>query len=131
GLYDSFSAEGRIVDAEDGRHVALRVGSLDVPAGIADAGTPLICNWSLFDVVPRLGGKLEFTMIDDLEKLKPRSRVRKLEDHEQETPGGVVALRGFVVSGEGNVPSYWWVDTDGRVAIMSNTFTTFVLKRTG
>ncbi|MHC4252421.1 MAG: hypothetical protein ACYS9X_25155, partial [Planctomycetota bacterium] len=73
-LYDSFSAEGRVIDADDGRRITLRVGPLDVPAGIVDEGTPLVCNWSLFDVIPYLEEPLDFTMIDDLEKLRAHSR---------------------------------------------------------
>ncbi len=128
-LYDSFAAEGRIVDRGDKRCVTLTVGRLDVPAGDVDKRLPLICNWSLFDVVPGLAEPLEFTMIDDLEKLKPHSRIQRLEDHQQDSPRGRLALSGYVEFGEGDAPRYWWVDADGNVAIMTTTFSTFVLKR--
>ena len=89
------------------------------------------CNWALFDVIPALSGAVQGTgkivevaILEDLEKLRPMNRIGFLESirlHETQ-------LEGYYLYGEGLLPSYWWLDTHGNVAIFSSFFQTFVLK---
>ena len=92
---------------------------------------PFTCNWALFDVIPALSGAIqgsskvvEIAVLEDLEKLRPVNRIGFLESiqmHETQ-------LDGYYLYGEGLLPSYWWIDMHGNVAIFANFFQTLVLK---
>ena len=92
---------------------------------------PFTCNWALFDVIPALSGAIqgsgevvEMAVLEDLEKLRPVNRIGFLESirmHETQ-------LDGYYLYGEGLLPSYWWLDMHGNVAICANFFQTLVLR---
>ena len=95
---------------------------------------PLLCNWTLYDVVPelaRLPEGAEFAVLDGLEKLKPRCRIRPLDICCLSLETGDLELRGFVVFGEAQTPCHYWLDANDNVAIASSTFQTFVLRGAG
>jgi len=105
--------------------VWLTVNDVSFCAGRVEPGAPLLCNWALFDVIPALyASQHSFTALDDLEKLKPNSRLRSLGAWSY----GKVSLRGFALQGVGQPPNYWWIDESGHVVLMTNTFHTFVLR---
>lgn len=111
------------------REVKLRINGTEVSAGTVDAGVELTCNWALFDVIPALvqaiqasDDGVEIAVLADLEQLRSKSRLGFLESIE--VP---FALEGYYLYGIGLLPSYWWLDADGNVAIASTFFETLVL----
>ena len=86
----------------------------------------LTCNWSLFECLHELG-ESEINLLVDLEKPSPGCRLTWLDMHEIELAGQTIELTGYSLQGRGMPPSYWWLAADGRVAIMSNVFCTYVL----
>ena len=116
------------------REVKLRINGTEVDAGTVDPGVKLTCNWALFDVIPALvqtiqtsESGMEIAVLEDLEQLRPKSRLGFLASIP--TP---LRLDGYYLYGTGLLPSYWWLDAYGNVAIASSTFETLVLReRTG
>ena len=125
--YSTFACEGQRVADE----IRLTVNHTEITVGLIQKEAPFTCNWALFDVIPALsgaiqesGGIVEMAVLEDLEKLRPMNRIGFLESiqmHETQ-------LDGYYLYGEGLLPSYWWLDMHGNVAIFANFFQTFVLK---
>ena len=113
----------------DGK-VKLHINRTEVGVGTVDASAKLTCNWALFDAIPALAETIqtsdegvEIAVLEDLEQLRPKSRLGFLESIETPIP-----LKGYYLYGIGLLPSYWWLDVDGNVAIASTFFETLVLK---
>ena len=125
--YSGFACEGQRVADE----IRLTVNQAEITAGLIGEEMPFTCNWALFDVIPALSGTIqgsgeivEMALLEDLEKLRPVNRIGFLESIElHETQ-----LDGYYLYGEGLLPSYWWLDTHGNVAIFANFFQTLVLR---
>ena len=120
--YDGYLA----VDSE----VRLRINGIETVAGTVDAALQLTCNWALFDVIPALaptirasGNGVELALLEDLEQLRRKSRLGFLETVQKPLP-----LDGYYLYGVGLLPSYWWLDASGNIAIASTFFETLVLK---
>lgn len=125
--YASLACEGQRVADE----IRLTVNCAEITVGLIQKDTPFTCNWALFDVIPALSGAIqrsgravEMAVLEDLEKLKPINRIGFLESI---TMCGT-QLDGYYLYGEGLLPSYWWLDMHGNVAISTSFFQTFVLK---
>ena len=110
--------------------VRLRINGTDIVAGTVDASVKLTCNWALFDVIPALAQAIrasdngvEFALLEDLEQLRRKSRLGFLETIQTPLP-----LEGYYLYGIGLLPSYWWLDVYGNIAIASTFFETLVLK---
>ena len=125
--YSELMCEGSFaVDSE----VRLRINGTEIVAGTVDASVKLTCNWALFDVIPALaqtirasGNGVELTLLEDLEQLRPKSRLGFLASIQTPFP-----LDGYYLYGAGLLPSYWWLDAHGNIAIASTFFETLVLK---
>ena len=125
--YSTLACEGQRVANE----IRLTINRTEIIAGLMQKDTPFTCNWALFDVIPALSGAIqgsdkvvEMAVLEDLEKLRPVNRIGFLESikmHETQ-------LDGYYLYGEGLLPSYWWLDMHGNVAIFANFFQTFVLR---
>ena len=125
--YSTLACEGQRVADE----IRLTVNHTEITAGLIQKDTPFTCNWALFDVIPALSGAIqesgevvEMAVLEDLEKLRPVNRIGFLESikmHETQ-------LDGYYLYGEGLLPSYWWLDIHGNVAIFANFFQTLVLR---
>ena len=125
--YSTLACEGQRVADE----IRLTVNHAEITVGLIGEETPFTCNWALFDVIPALSGAIqksgevvEMAILEDLEKLRPTNRLGFLESiqlHETQ-------LDGYYLYGEGLLPSYWWLDRGGNVAIFANFFQTFVLR---
>ena len=125
--YSTLACEGQRVADE----IRLTVNHTEITVGLIQKEAPFTCNWALFDVIPALSGAIqgsgevvEMAVLEDLEKLRPVNRIGFLESikvHETQ-------LDGYYLYGEGLLPSYWWLDMHGNVAIFANFFQTFVLK---
>ena len=110
--------------------VKLRINDTEIAAGIVSAPAELTCNWALFDVISALtqtiqssGDGMDIAVLEDLEQLRPKSRLGFLESIQTPVP-----LDGYYLHGSGLLPSYWWLDAHGNVAIASTFFETLVLK---
>ena len=111
--------------------VRLRInGNPEIAAGRVDASVKLTCNWALFDVVPTLartiqasGDGVDIAVLEDLEQLRLKSKLGFLASIQTPIP-----LDGYYLYGTGLLPSYWWLDGHGDVAIASTFFETLVLK---
>ena len=110
--------------------VRLRINDTEIAVGTVDASVKLTCNWALFDVIPTLaqtiqesGDGVDIAVLEDLEQLRPKSRLGFLESIQTPTP-----LDGYYLYGVGLLPSYWWLDAHGNIAIASTFFETLVLR---
>ena len=110
--------------------VRLRINGAEIAAGTVDASVKLTCNWALFDVIPTLartiqasGDGIDIAVLEDLEQLRRKSRLGFLES--TQTP---IPLEGYYLYGVGLLPSYWWLDAHGNIAIASTFFETLVLR---
>ena len=125
--YAELRCEGYLVEDSE---VRLRITGNEILAGTVDASVKLTCNWALFDVIPALAQTIresddgiDLVLLEDLEQLRPKSRLGFLESIQ--TP---FSLDGYYLYGTGLLPSYWWLDTHGDIAIASTFFETLVLK---
>ena len=125
--YSELMCEGYL--GEDSE-VRSRINGTEIVAGRIDTSITLTCNWALFDVIPALaqtirasGNEVELTLLEDLEQLRRKSRLGFLASIQTPFP-----LDGYYLYGVGLLPSYWWLDADGNIAIASTFFETLVLK---
>lgn len=125
--YSGFACEGQRVADE----IRLTVNQAEITAGLIGEDMPFTCNWALFDVIPALSGTIqgsgevvEMAILEDLEKLRPMNRIGFLESIRMHK----TQLNGYYLYGEGLLPSYWWLDIHGNVAIFANFFQTLVLR---
>jgi hypothetical protein len=125
--YSRLTCEGYLtLDGE----VRLRINDNEIVAGNADTSVKLTCNWALFDVIPALvqtiqasDDGVDIALLEDLEQLRPKSRIGFLASIQTPIP-----LDGYYLYGGGLLPSYWWLDAYGNVAIVSSIFETLVLR---
>ena len=105
-----------------------------IPLGQVPASVPCTTNWALLEAFPALAAagqprnKVNFAILDDLEKLKPHNTLGYLEKFSQVINGSSVELEGYHVHGTGTIPAYYWLDDQGHVAIMTNLYLTYVLQ---
>lgn len=132
--YRRFAGTGQLLSCGDRFQVTLTVNGVALPVGRFEGSEPVTCNWTLFDVMPTLADRLKgsgrqicLALVEDLEKVRPQVRIGFLENWRLPLDDGILALSGFFVYGEGMLPSYWWLDRQGRVRIASTMFQTFVL----
>ena len=110
--------------------IRLRINGTEIAAGTVDASAKLTCNWALFDIIPALTQTVrkseatDLVLLEDLEQLRPKSKIGFLESIQTPMP-----LDGYYLYGAGLLPSYWWLDADGNIAIVSTFFETLVLKK--
>lgn len=109
--------------------ICLRLNGSEITAGTVDNSLPLTCNWALFDVIPALAEKMkesgddvDIALLDDLEQFRPKNRLGFLDS--TQSP---ISLDGYYLYGTGVLPSYWWVDANGNIVIVSSVFETLVL----
>lgn len=86
----------------------------------APEGMPVVCDWALLAAVqslPREGDGHAFVQLQQLERSFPDQRLRFMETFDARFGERDVRLHGFVHTGEGMIPSYYWVDDRGRLLI--------------
>ncbi len=125
--YSELTYEGYLVE---GSEVRLRINGTEILAGTVEASAKLTCNWALFDVIPALAqtiqasdNGIDIALLEDLEQLRLKNRLGFLASIQTPFP-----LEGYYLYGAGLLPSYWWLDADGDIAIASTFFETLVLK---
>ena len=129
--YNGFDAAGTLTDSG-----TIRVATRDIPfvEEQVPKGCPLICNWTLFDIIPALAKRppnARFALLEDLEKLKPHCRIAPQDTCHLDLDGLGLELRGYVIFGVAQVPLWFWLDPHDTVAIATNIFHTFVLSSGG
>lgn len=110
--------------------ILICINGTEITAGTANNSLPLTCNWALFDVIPalaerlkELGDNVDIALLDDLEQFRLKCKLGFLDSVHSPIP-----LDGYYLYGTGVLPSYWWVDANGNIVIVSSTFETLVLK---
>ena len=81
---------------------------------------PLVCDWGLLAAVQALPQEhlsIEFAQLQALERLHRRQTLSFLGLFSARFGGREVSLTGFVQRGEGMLPSFFWVDAQGRLLI--------------
>jgi len=80
----------------------------------------LSSNWSLLDAVQRLpfdSRPIEFTMLEELELLRPEQRLSPGTTAEVEIGGRLMKLHSFEQIGRGILPITYWLDDSHRLII--------------
>lgn len=120
-LNGSFTSQGKI---------QLSINDTDIGVGTMEDSLPLTCNWALLDVIPQLAknrgsldSKIAISLLEDLEHFRHKCYLGFLD-----TIQYPIQLDGYFLYGNGLLPSYWWIDANDRVAIVSAVFETLVLK---
>lgn len=110
--------------------LVISINNAEIMIGKANDSIPLTCNWALFDVIPALADSLkqnantvDISLLDDLEQLRPKCKIGFLDSTQYPIP-----LEGYFLYGTGVLPSYWWVDGNGNIAVVSSVFETLVLR---
>ena len=126
-VYARLSSDGYLTSDSE---VRLRINGTEIAAGTVAPSVKLTCNWALFDVIPMLtdtiqasSDGIDIAVLEDLEQLRPKSRLGFLPSIQTPIP-----LDGYYLYGVGLLPSYWWLDAHGNIAIASTFFETLVLK---
>ncbi len=127
--YSSLKCEGYFYkDAE----IRLRYNDIEITVATLEDSLPITCNWALFDVIPKISEDIKksaesvnIQLLDDLEQYRPKNTFGYLETIESPIP-----LDGYYLHGIGALPSYWWIDANNNVAIVSSVFETLVLRET-
>lgn len=114
----SLTAEMRLPSGEPVPDTRIeRQGHLDEPR-FRDSARPLVASWSLFAALQAGGPRGEpwrFTLLDELDKVKPGQWLAPCGEATVETAAGAVTLRGYDQFGEGILPTAWWLDRHGRL----------------
>ena len=111
--------DSEILDPQ-GKQVPLTAVSTSGKANKMKVTGRLSSNWSLFDAVQRLpfdSKTLEFTMIEELELLRPEQRLAPGATAEVELGGRMVKLHSFEQIGRGILPITYWLDDNHRLII--------------
>ena len=106
-----------------------RINNAKISIGKVNNSTPLTCNWTLFDVIPLVadtmkekGEIVDISLLDDLDQFRPKCKIGYLDSIESP-----LSLDGYYLYGTGVLPSYWWIDGNGNLVVVSSFFETLVL----
>ena len=91
-------------------------------------------NWSLFDAVQRLpfdSRTTEFTLLEELELVKPDQKLSAGQTAEVELGGRLVKLHSFEQIGQGILPVTYWLDDQHRLIIATGGRRSYLLDSVG
>lgn len=91
-------------------------------------GMPVVSDWALLAAVQQMPPfpEFRFAQLQQLERYFGDQRIRYLELFEARFGEQEVPLHGYVHTGKGMIPSYYWVDEHGRLLIARYALTTLV-----
>ena len=113
--------------ADGARRVRLQVNGAALAAGVWSGDQPLTTPWALLEVIPKLQGSCELALLEDLERLREPVRVAPVGEWRWPRPDADLGtLTGWCAHGPGLLPTYYWVDGGGAVAVASGLFQTWV-----
>lgn len=119
GLYKTFHADGALKN----KNITLQVKDLHINNGQIPNDLPLICNWTLLDNFSALIKQhRSFNLLEDMEKIKSDCRIRAIGpwSFQGET------YNGYTLQGCGIPETYYWLDQEQQVQLVSNAFSTFI-----
>jgi hypothetical protein len=108
--------EGRV---REGRIEKNSHGSGWYPASGAPTGAPLVSDWALMAALTALPceGEFRFDLIRQLETFYPGQKLKALGPFDAKFGPNAVRLHGYAHTGEGTLPSFYWVDDTGRMVL--------------
>ncbi len=126
--YGRYRSSGSLADVgTGGRAVVLSVGGAQVEAGRWSGAAPLTTLWTLQETIPQLEERCEVALLEDLERLREPVRVVPIGRWRwPPTHADLGTFTGWCVHGPGLLPTYYWVDDSGAVAVVSGLFQTWV-----
>ena len=131
GSYSSISLNGSLVGSNGRSFIQLKTRKgLTFNVGSVLPDSPLICNWTLVDVVRFLGkdGVKDLSILDDLERLKTSCEIRPLDQWRFRNSSKHWDLTAYTLFGKGLPPSHWWVTGNGDVVVVSTMLSTYILE---
>jgi len=127
GLVVEAKMTGKVENGQIILQVQGRERNLKVPM-------PLTCDWAMIDVVQRLaksGAKkaLQFSMLEDLEFLRPNQRLYLREPMEIEVEGQKFRWQRFEQFGDGVLPWTYCLDENNRLILAFSAMKAILLVR--
>ncbi len=94
-----------------------------------DERQPLVAQWTLFDTVRGLKGPVRFAMLEgmDVARMNQTMRPVPIEPIEVATASGTVPLRCILQTGDGILPTTWWLAPSGLPLMVLANCRAFVL----
>lgn len=132
--YRRYAATGAVSGAEgDGeRPIVLGLDGTEVPVGAWSGRRPLTTPWALLDVLPVLEEGCELALLEELDRLREPVRVVPVGSWQWPPDDADLGnFTGWCVHGPGLLPTYYWVDRNGAVAVVSGLFQTWVISAAG
>ena len=126
--YRSYRAAGSLTNVDAGcRAIVLAVGGAQVEAGRWSGAAPLTSLWTLTETIPALHDRCEVAILEDLERVREPAHVVPIGTWRWPPPhADLGTFTGWCVHGPGLMPTYYWVDDSGTVAVVSGLFQTWV-----
>ncbi|MDP6038187.1 MAG: hypothetical protein QGG64_06525 [Candidatus Latescibacteria bacterium] len=86
-------------------------------------------NWSLMEALQRLDGSevLDFTLLDELDKIKPGQSVRCSGKMDMPFGDALVEVYAYRHVGQGFLPWFYYVDLNGRLLLAINGLRAYIL----
>lgn len=133
-IYSSIDMTGQIVKSNSKTNIQLKLSSgVKFSAGTKSGENPIICNWALPNLLSKIHNKQlissTFDVLENMENLYNDCVFKSLESTEIQLNDNSIVLNGYCLYGTGKEPSYWWLDDNNNVAIISTTFSTYVLRK--
>jgi len=83
------------------------------PGRSVTVATPAVASWTLFDTVLRLREPVRCTLLDELDAVRAGQLLRRHGDATAQMASGPARLRGVLQTGEGVLPTTWWLAETG------------------
>lgn len=126
--YKGFTCCGRI--SEKGILEIDLADGVTYTAGSVPDGSIILTQWSFLDTIDEIyKDKRQVTILWDTLTLKRNIEINHFDDMVLDIEGKPLMLHGYAVSGEGLETTYFWVDRNGKTAIMITIFDTYVITR--
>ena len=132
--YRRYAATGAVAEAERGTRgpIRLTVNGAELPAGAWSGSRPLTTPWALLDVLPELQEGCELALLEELDRLREPVRVVPVGTWQWPPADAELgSFAGWCVHGPGLLPTYYWLDGNGAVAVVSGLFRTWVISAAG
>ena len=128
-----WKTDSEVLDPQ-GKQVALTAIGVSNSADKMKVSGLLSSNWSLFDAVQRLpfdSKTIEFTLLEELELVKPDQKLSTGATAEVELGGRMVKLHSFEQIGRGILPITYWLDDNHRLIIATGGRRSYLLDSVG
>ncbi len=136
GTFDGLEAKGLI----SGGRVLLTMSNRTIEIGRSDPADGIVPFWAISDWGVSGAGEImdadgfdHVAVLENMSRLRRGVSFRRVGQWTQDLPasGLQIAMQGFMLSGQGLPPVYWWFADNGRLLVVSTTFQTYVLAGAG